>query len=118
MINELAMYSVFSTFDLRSTYHQIEIVDSYYKFTAFEANGKLYQFKRITFGVKNGVAAFQRAIMQFIEREKLKDTYSHLDNVTVTGKTQEEHDLNVKLFLEAIRRCNFAFDCYCFDHCN
>ena len=110
MINELAMYSFFSTFDLRSAYHQIEIVDSDCKFTAFEANGKLYEFKRIPFGVKNGVAAFQRAIMQFIESENLKGTYSYLDNVTVTGKTREEHDLNVKLFLEAIRRRNFALN--------
>ena len=98
MINELAMYSVFSTFDLRRAYHQIEIVDSDCKFTAFEANGKLYEFKRIPFGVKNGVAAFQRAIMQFIESENLIGTYSYLDNVTV------------KLFLEAIRRRNFALN--------
>ena len=31
-------------------------------YTAFEANGKLYQFSRIPFGVANGVACFQRII--------------------------------------------------------
>ena len=48
--------------------------------------------------------------MRFIESENLKGSYSYLDNVTVTGKTQEEYDLNVNLFLEAIRRRNFALN--------
>ena len=68
------MYSVFSTFDLRSAYHQIEIADPDCKFITFEADGKLYDFKRIPFAVKNGAPAFQRAITQFIESENLKDT--------------------------------------------
>ena len=58
MVNELAQHNIFSTFDLRSAYHQIKIIDSEQKFTAFEANDKLYEFTRIPFGVKNGVAAF------------------------------------------------------------
>ena len=79
MVNELAQYKIFSTFDLSSAYHQIKIIDSEQKFTAFEANGKLYEFTRIPFGVKNGVAAFQRKITQFIEEERLRNTYPYLD---------------------------------------
>ena len=110
MVNELAKYSIFSTFDLKSAYHQIAIQDSESKYTAFEANGKLYEFTRIPFGVKNGVAAFQRVITEFVETEKLKDAFPYLDNITVAGKTQEEHDHNVKLFLDAINRNNFTLN--------
>ena len=110
MVNELAKYTVFSTFDLRSAYHQIKIVESDCKFTAFEANGRLYEFTRIPFGVKNGVAAFQRVISEFIERENLKDVFPYLDNVTVAGRTQEYHGANVKLFLDAIHRNNFTLN--------
>ena len=58
MTNELSKYRVFSTFDLSSAYHQVKIAKTDYKNTAFEANDKLYEFTRIPFSVKNGVAAF------------------------------------------------------------
>ena len=106
MINELSKYHVFSTFNLSSAYHQVKIVESDYKNKAFEANGKLYEFTRIPFGVKNGVAAFQWIMSQFVEQENLRDTFPYLDNVTVAGRDQEEHDNNVKSFLAAIRRRN------------
>ena len=102
MINNLSKYSVFSTFDLRSAYHQVELVPSEHKFTAFEANGNLFEYTRIPFSVKNGVAVFQRKITQFIIEEKLKDTVAYLDNVTVTGRNQLEHDDDAKAFLDVI----------------
>ena len=37
MLDDLAKYRVFSTFDLRSAYHQVSIIESDKKFTAFEA---------------------------------------------------------------------------------
>ena len=44
MINNLAHYKVFSTFDLQNAYHQVTIVKDDRKYTGFEANGRLYQF--------------------------------------------------------------------------
>eukprot|EP00794_Sanderia_malayensis_P010293 gene10293-11354_t len=67
MINNLAQYKVFSTFDLKSAYHQVQIKESDRKYTAFEAHGRLYQFCRIPVGVTNGVAVFQRAMDKFVE---------------------------------------------------
>ena len=110
MINNLSQYSIFSTFDLRSAYHQIELLKTERKYTAFEANGNLYEFTRVPFGVKNGVAVFQRQITKFINEENLKDTFAYLDNVTVAGRTQLEHDINVKAFSEAIIRRKFTLN--------
>ena len=103
MVHGLAKYKVFSTFDLKSAYHQIEIKACERKYTAFEADGKLYQFCRIPFGVTNGVAAFQRAMDQIVEEENLKDTFPYLDNITVAGRTQAEHDENVLKFMEVVQ---------------
>ena len=83
---------------------QVPIKESNRKYTGFEANGRLYQFCRIPFGVTNGVAVFQRAMDKMVDEEGLKDTFPYLDNITVAGRNQQEHDENVKKFHEAIQR--------------
>ncbi|GFW84309.1 retrovirus-related Pol polyprotein from transposon 17.6 [Trichonephila clavipes] len=65
----------------------------------FEACGKLYQFLRVPFGVTNGVACFQRVIDKIIEDEGLTLTYPFIDDVTVCGKEQKEHDDNLEKFM-------------------
>ena len=47
LVNKVAQYSHFSTLDLKSAYHQVEIPIEDRLYTAFEADGKLYQSKRI-----------------------------------------------------------------------
>ena len=108
--NNLTTYNVFSTFDLKSAYHQIPIKEEDRKFTGFEANGKLYQFCRIPFGLTNAVACFQRKMNQLISDYSLKDTYAYLDNITIGGRTQEEHDVNVKAFMEMINKLGITLN--------
>ena len=55
MVNPIGDYSVFSTFDLKREYHQVEISPKDRIYTIFEANGRLHEFKRIPMGVTNGV---------------------------------------------------------------
>ena len=50
-----------STFDLRNAYHQVPIVRDDRKYTCFEANGRLYQFRRIHFGVDKWGCCFPEA---------------------------------------------------------
>ena len=100
MIYKLAQYKVFLIYALKNAYHQIPISQVERKYTAFEAGGQLYQFCRIPFGVTNGVAVFQRLMDNIIKEEELKDTLHYLDDIT----SQEEHDYNVKAFLEVVQR--------------
>ena len=104
MVNELAEHKVFSTFDLKSAYHQIEIRPEDRIYTSFEANGGLYEFTRIPPGVTNGVPKFQRVVDQVVAKESLKGTFPYMDNVTVGGMNQEDHDMKVEQLRKALKK--------------
>ena len=54
-------------------------------YTAFEADGHLYQFCRIPFEVNDGVLAFQRTIGNFVDKEGLTNTFAYPDDVAKSG---------------------------------
>ena len=77
LVNTIASVKYYSSIDLRSAYHQIPLKEKERIYTSLEACGRLYQYKRLPFGVKNGVSAFQRVIDDFIKQHKLK-TCTHI----------------------------------------
>ena len=56
MVNAVAQNKVLSVFDLTSAYHQCELAESDQVYTGFEADGKLFEFTRLPFGLTNVVA--------------------------------------------------------------
>ena len=96
--------------DLRSAYHQIPIKPEEKPYTAFEACGCLYQFRRIPFGVTNGVASFQRVIDKIISNEKLKGTVAYIDNVTACGYNEKDHNHNLKQFMSAVNKYDLTLN--------
>ena len=51
----------------------------------------------------------QRVIDDIIERNNCKGTFAYLYNITICGKTKEEHDANLQQFLEAAAKHNLTF---------
>ena len=58
----------------------------------------------------NGVPSFQRIINDVITQEELSDTFPYLDNVTVAGIDQADHDRNDAAFREMIKRRNLTLN--------
>ena len=50
---------------------------------------------------------------KMVDEEGLKDTFPYLDNITVAGRNQQEHDENVKKFHVAIQRRNLTLNQVC-----
>ena len=110
VVNECAQYRIFTPMDLKSAYHQMEIPVEDRPYTAFAASGGLYQFCRVPFGVTNGVPCFQRAMDSLVEDNSLKGVIPYMDNITICGKTQAEHDENLEKFLQAAKKINLTFN--------
>jgi len=110
LVNTVAQDKYYSSLDLRSAYHQVPLLPEEKQYTAFEASGCLFQYKRLPFGVTDGVAALQRCIDNFIKRFNLKKVYAYLDDLTVTRATLAEHDMNLKLLLDAADECNLTLN--------
>ena len=100
MVRNISEYSYFSTFDLKSAYHHVPIRPEDKIYTAFEVDGRLYQFTCMPFRVTNGVAVFQRNINNIVDKENLDTTFPFLDNVTVCGHNKEELLANENKFRE------------------
>ena len=110
LVNDIAQYRVFSTKDLRSAYHQVPLNEEDKQYTAFEARSSLYDFTCLPFWVTNGVACFQREMMKFVEQNNLNAVFPYLENITIFGKDQQEHDANLEKFLAAATKKNICYN--------
>ena len=110
IVHKIGEDSFYSSLDLKSAYNQVPLLAKERHYTAFEAIGQLYQYKRLPFGVTNGASAFQRVIDNLIKRHNLQKVYAYLDDLTVTGSTLEEHDRNLEALLEAAKSEGLTFN--------
>jgi len=109
-VNELAKCKWFSTLDLKSACYQVPLATEDRAYTSFEADGKLYQYCRLPFGVTNGVSCFQIIIDSVIADNDLKQTFAYLDNITIGGFDKADHDRHFKKFLDATSKINLTFN--------
>ena len=60
--------------------------------------------------VTNGVDSFQRVINEILEKERVNGTFAYVDNVTVCDQSKEDHDENLKHFLDVAQKYNLTLD--------
>ena len=106
LISQISHNFVFTTVDLSKAYYQIPLLEEDKPYTAFEACGQLYQFRRIPFGLTNAVSVFQRLMNRIISENNLEGVYAYLDDIIICGKSEEEHDRRFAQFIEVANRIN------------
>jgi len=98
LINSIQKVKWFSKFDLKSGFHQVTMHPNSIKWTVFSCSEGLFEWKVMTFGLKNAPQIFQRK-MDNIFRNYKEFTYTYIDDVLVFSKTKEEHYLHLKQVL-------------------
>lgn len=89
-LQNLGNAKFFSTIDLESGFHQINIKKSDSEKTDFAINGAKYEFIRMPFGLKNAQSIFQRCVDDILRPYIGKFAYNiYIDNVLIFSNSEE-----------------------------
>ena len=92
----------FSKLDIAHAYQQIALEEDSKQYVTINTHRGLYRYNRLPFGVHSAPAIFQRA-MEGILRD-VPSTVVYIDDVLITGKTQEDHLKNLDLVLSRLEK--------------
>ena len=90
----------FSKLDLASAYLQIPLDEASQKVLTINTHKGLYKYKRLPFGVSAGPAIFQRTMETILQG--LPGVCVYLDDLLITGKSNEEHLVNLSAVLHRL----------------
>ena len=90
----------FSKVDLSHAYNQIELEDDSKKYTTINTHRGLYQYNRLPYGIASAPAWFQRTMETLLSGIPMCRPY--LDDVIVSGRTEEEHLRNLEMLLQRL----------------
>ena len=81
------------TLDLFHAYLQLELEEESQELMTINTHKGLYRYKRLPFGVASAPAIFQRTMEATLQGLPMVSVY--LDDILVSGKTQQEHLANL-----------------------
>lgn len=97
----------FTTLDMKSGYHQIEIEESHKQRTAFTLGPfGLWEFNKMAFGLTNSPATYQRAMTECLGDLNMKICVVFIDDIIIYSKTYKEHLDNIEQVFERLKSWN------------
>ena len=90
-LDSMADAKWFSTFDLRSSYHQVSVAPEDRDKTAFICPRGMYRFRTMPFGLCNAGATFQRLMDIVMSGLHLEICLVYLDDIVVYSGTAKQH---------------------------
>ncbi|CAB0037858.1 unnamed protein product [Trichogramma brassicae] len=110
ILERLATANYISCVDLRSGFHQIAMdKDSAYK-TGFMGPNGVYQFRRMSMGLKSGPSVFSRAMSLALVELQGTELEIYLDDVMVHGETIEEHNKRFIRMMNRFKAANMSIE--------
>ncbi|CAB4030059.1 Retrovirus-related Pol poly from transposon, partial [Paramuricea clavata] len=104
LITDLNDATVFSTLDLTSGYHQLELEPESRHITTFSTHVGLRRYKRLMFGINAASEIFQNSIAELLTH--LPGCKNISDDIIVYGRDVREHDENLNRVSTRLREHN------------
>nr|XP_027213555.1 uncharacterized protein LOC113806594 [Penaeus vannamei] len=97
----------FSTLNLKSGYHQVEMAREDKAKTAFSFGQGLCQFTVMPFGLCNAPSCFERLMERVLEGLQCRTALVYLDDIIVFGGSFDEELERLEVVLRRLRAANF-----------
>ena len=109
-IDALEGAKYFSTLDLASGYHQVEMAAEDREKTAFTTPFGLYEWKRLPFGLANAPAHFSRLMQRVMSDHLFQILLIYLDDLLVYSATFDEHLNRLQKVFDRLREVNLKLN--------
>lgn len=106
LLDQLGKCQYFTTLDLASGFHQIEIDPADISKTAFTVENGHYEFVRMPFGLKNAPSTFQRVMDNILLGIQNERCLVYMDDIIVYSPTIHEHISRLTEVFKRLRKAN------------
>lgn len=107
ILDKLGRAQYFSTLDLASGFHQVEMHPDSVEKTAFSTETGHYEFLRMPFGLKNSPPTFQRVMNNMLRGIQNEKCLVYLDDIIIYSTSLTEHVIRLREVFERLRKANF-----------
>ena len=97
---------MFSKIDLKWGFHQVELEEESRYLTTFAANGKLYRFRRLPFGISSAPELYQKIISDVIK--DLAGCRNGADDILLHADSLNQHDVRVHALMNRLQQVNLT----------
>ena len=103
---QLGNGTTYTKLDMRHAYEQIELYPESRKYVTINTPRGLFTYKRLPYGVSSAPGIFQRVMDSLLKG--IPNTMVYLDDVLVTGPTDDEHLQTLDRVLERLFQAGFC----------
>lgn len=107
VLDKLGKCQYFTTLDLASGFHQVEMDPMDIPKTAFNVEHGHFEFLRMPMGLKNSPSTFQRVMDNILRGLQNQICLVYLDDIIVFSTSLQEHIINLEKVFQRLRESNF-----------
>ena len=107
VLEKLGKSQYFSTLDLASGFHQIQMNEGDKHKTAFSTSRGKFQFKRMPFGCRGSPITFSRCMDNILRAIHNETALVYMDDIIIFSSSLQEHIEKLRAVFERLRKYNF-----------